>query len=109
MVGKRVRGEGPANASLMVIGEYPGRAEALSGRPFSGATGKELERFFDGVRLPTRWEVFVTNWVREWPGEDIPYAQADFDRDESALCDEIAQIQPTVIVTLGRQITRWFL
>lgn len=93
----------------MVIGEYPGRAEALSGRPFSGATGKELDRFFDGVRLPSRWDIFVTTWIREWPGEDIEYTQADFDRDEPALCDEIRALQPTVVVTLGRNITRWFL
>lgn len=109
MVGRRIKGEGPAHATLMVINEYPGRAEALSGRPFSGPVGKELERFFNGVGLPSRWDVYVTTWIREWPGEDIDFVQADFDRDEPALCDEIRQVAPTLIVTLGRNITRFFL
>lgn len=108
MVGRRVKGEGPLGG-IMVIGEYPGRAEALSGRPFSGATGKELDRFFDGSRLPHRSEIFVSNWIREWPGEDVDFTQADFDRDEPALIEEIQRVQPTLIVCLGRNITRWFL
>lgn len=109
MVGRRVKGEGPIDARVFVVGEYPGRAEALSGRPFSGATGKEIDRFFDGVRLPSRYECWFTNWIREWPGEDAEYTQADFDRDEPALIEELQRVQPTLIVCLGRHITRWFL
>ena len=109
MIGRRVQGEGPPHATIMVIGESVGRAEALSGRPFSGATGKELDRFFDGNRLPSRWDIYVTTWIREWPGEDIEYTQADFDRDEPALVREIQQQQPALIVALGRTVTRWLL
>lgn len=108
-VGRRVNGEGATPNWFCVIGEHPGRAESVSGRPFSGAVGKEIDRFFNGARLPDRHDIFLTTWIREWCGEDGTYLQADYDRDEPLLCDELRQASPTVIVTLGRHITRWFL
>ena len=39
-----VFGEGPADASLMLVGEQPGDQEDLSGRPFVGPAGKVLDK-----------------------------------------------------------------
>src|ERR1043166_5638228 len=39
-----VFGEGPADASLMLIGEQPGDQEDLQGRPFVGPAGKVFDR-----------------------------------------------------------------
>lgn len=109
MVGRRVQGEGPIPATVMVIGETVGKMEALSGRPFSGPGGREIDRFFNGVGLPLREEVFCTTWIREWGGEDVEVTAADYHRDEPLLCAEIQRVQPRVIVALGRHIVRWFL
>lgn len=108
-VGRRVRGEGPLPCEYMVIGEWPGKDEAKSGRVFCGKTGREVDRYLDGVRLPARHAVYLTNFIKEWCGPDADYSQDDFDRDEPELRTEIRAVQPRIIVTLGRHITRYFL
>lgn len=108
-VGRRVQSSGRIPSRFMAIGEWPGKDEARTGRVFSGKVGRELDRFFDGVRLPARHEWFLTNWIREWCGEDGEYIQADFDRDLPELETEIRAVQPAYIITLGRHISRYFL
>ena len=105
----RVEGEGPANAKCMVVGEGPGWEEDLSGSPFVGKTGKELNRFFDGVNLPHRRECFVTNLYREYGGKDYEFTDADLQRDAPDLQRELARVQPQLVITLGRHATRFFL
>ena len=39
-----VFGEGPAGASIMMVGEQPGDQEDLAGHPFVGPAGKVLDR-----------------------------------------------------------------
>lgn len=39
-----VPGEGPRNAALMIVGEQPGDAEDLTGRPFVGPAGQVFDR-----------------------------------------------------------------
>lgn len=109
MVGRRLRGEGPCPNGFMIIREHPGKDEARSGRPFSGKTGGELQRFLDGVRLPAFQEWYLTAWIKEWCGPDADYTQADYDRDLPALETEIRAVRPWLILTLGREVTRHFL
>src|SRR5215831_3746338 len=45
-----VFGEGPADASLMLIGEQPGDQEDLAGLPFVGPAGKVLDNEIDLVQ-----------------------------------------------------------
>jgi len=110
-VGRRIVGEGPADARIMVIGEFPGREEAKTGRPFSPRRHREneIDRFFDGIRLPDRGQVYFTYLVKEWCGDEAEYVAADYVRDEPELIAEIQRIQPTVIVALGRPVVQWFL
>lgn len=110
-VGRRVHGVGPETARIMVIGEHPNRDDARTGQPFSPKRHREndIDRFFDGVRLPTRDECFVTLWIREWCGDDGAYVQADYDRDLSDLYRELRTVQPEIIVALGREVNRLFL
>lgn len=110
-VGRRIKGIGPLDARLMIIAEYPSREEARTGVPFSPRRGREndIDRFFDGVRLPQRDECWFTYLVREWCGDDADYIQSDYDRDLPDLLDEIRAVQPEVIVALGREVNRLFL
>ncbi len=114
--GRRIVGEGPIPSPYMVIREHVGRGspkhpphEARSGRAFSGKVGRELERFLDGVRLPDIREMYLTSWIKEWCGPDRDYQPADYERDLPLLLDEIREAQPTLILTLGREVTRFFL
>lgn len=108
-IGRRVRGEGALPASTMIIGEWPSKEDARSGRPLSGKVGRELDRAFDGVHLPTRHEVYTTTWIKDWCGEDGEYSADDFARDLPDLETEIRAAQPTCIIALGRGVTRYFL
>ena len=96
-----VIGEGSHGARMMFIGEAPGRNEAASGRPFVGAAGKILDSLLEAAGI-RRQDVYITNIVK-----DRPPFNRDPLPDEIAvygpfLDRQIAIIQPSVLVTLGR-------
>jgi uracil-DNA glycosylase family 4 len=98
---KAVPGEGPANAEIMLVGEGPGFYENEQGRPFVGAAGNFLNELLEKAGV-SRKDVFITNVVKcRPPGNRDPLP------DELAACNtylenQIAAINPLVIVTLGR-------
>lgn len=105
---KAVPGEGPANATIMFIGEAPGWHENQQGRPFVGPAGQFLNQLLHSIDLK-REDVFITNVVKcRPPGNRDPLP------DEIAACQpyldaQIAAIQPKMIVTLGRySMARYF-
>jgi len=96
-----VPGEGPARAEIMFIGEGPGFHENEQGRPFVGAAGQFLDQLLQQAGV-TRGEVWIGNVVKcRPPGNRDPLPE------ELAACDvyleqQIAAINPSIIVTLGR-------
>lgn len=92
----------------MLVGEGPGWHEDQQGLPFVGNAGKFLNELLGKAGLE-RKDVFITNVVKcRPPGNRDPLP------DEIAACApyldrQIAQIDPDVIVTLGRfSMSRWF-
>ena len=63
-----VFGEGPARASLMLVGEQPGDQEDLAGHPFVGPAGKILDRAMAEAGLDRR-KVWLTNAVKHFKNE----------------------------------------
>src|SRR4029078_6654502 len=63
-----VFGEGPADASLMLIGEQPGDQEDLAGLPFVGPAGKVLDKALEAASIE-RSEVYITNAVKRFNDE----------------------------------------
>ena len=105
---RRTRGIGPSPCQQMLVSDYPGRIEAIEGLPLVGKTGKEVNRRLDGLKLPERDEWFISNLIREWnPSNE--YTHEDVARDEHELVKELAEVAPTLVVTLGRWSARWFL
>jgi DNA polymerase len=105
---KSVPGDGPATAEIMFIGEGPGFHENEQGHPFVGASGKFLDQLLSQAGV-TREEVFIANVVKcRPPGNRDPLPE------ELAACDvfleaQIAAINPSIIVTLGRfSMNRFF-
>ncbi|MGB5483803.1 TIGR03915 family putative DNA repair protein, partial [Parasphingorhabdus sp.] len=59
---KLIRGSGPDNADIMIIGEQPGDQEDRQGRPFVGPAGQLLDRALEQAGID-RQKTFLTNAV----------------------------------------------
>lgn len=96
-----VFGEGDPNATLMFIGEGPGRDEDLQGKPFIGRSGRLLTKIMEAVGIK-REEVFITNIVKcRPPNNRKPLPQESSTCKNLLLLNQIKIIQPKAICTLG--------
>lgn len=102
-----VFGEGPERASLMLVGEQPGDAEDLAGRPFVGPAGRLLDRALREAGID-RGAVYVTNAVKHF--KFVPRGKRRIHekpgRVEIVACKpwlerEIALVRPDLVVALG--------
>jgi uracil-DNA glycosylase family 4 len=100
-----VPGEGPAETTIFLIGEAPGKDEDLSGRPFVGRAGRILDRALDAAGL-ARDSVFVTNVVKCRPPGNRKPKSDERDACRLHLLAEIRAVQPRIIVTLGSTALR---
>jgi DNA polymerase len=105
---KAVPGEGPANARIMLIGEGPGFHEDAQGRPFVGASGQYLEELLAEIGLK-RDQVYIANVIKCRPPGNRDPEPGELAACRDYLDRQIALIQPSVIVTLGRfSMQRYF-
>jgi len=96
-----VIGEGSHFASIMFIGEAPGRTEAATGRPFAGAAGKILDELLASVGIQ-RGDVYITNIVKDRPPFNRDPLPEEIDAYGPFLDRQIDIIRPPVVATLGR-------
>lgn len=106
-----VCGVGCRDAAVFLLGEAPGGNEDLSGRPFTGQAGKELDEFLRVLGL-SRDEIYIGNTVKCRPtrpstrGRYGPYANRRPVSGEIKACapwleEEICLVSPKILVTLG--------
>ena len=102
-----VFGEGPATASVMLIGEQPGDREDVEGHPFVGPAGKLLDRALEEAGID-RGRVFVTNAVKHFSwvarGKKRLHKKPKVTQIEACrpwLDAEIERVAPEVIIALG--------
>jgi uracil-DNA glycosylase family protein len=106
-----VFGEGDPHAAVMLVGEQPGDAEDLAGRPFVGPAGKLLERAL-GVAGLSREQTYVTNVVKHFKWElrgkrrlhKTP-VQREIEACRPWLDAEIVAVAPALVVCLGATAT----
>jgi len=102
-----VFGEGNANASIMFIGEAPGKDEDIQARPFVGEAGQILTSLINNMGKAsglnfTRKDVYIANIVKcRPPMNREPHA------DEIAAClpfleRQVEIIAPKIIMALGK-------
>ncbi len=96
-----VPGEGPANASIMFIGEGPGFHENEQGRPFVGAAGRYLDELLAKIGMQ-RTEVFIGNVIKCRPPSNRDPLPEELAACSDYLERQIQAINPQVVVTLGR-------
>ncbi len=102
-----VPGEGPVNAQIMLVGEAPGQREDQLGRPFVGASGQWLTELLGTAGLK-REDVYITNVVKSRPPGNRDPLPAEIEACRTWLEQQLALIQPKVIITLGRFSMAWF-
>ncbi len=102
-----VFGEGPDDAVALFVGEQPGDAEDVAGRPFVGPAGKLLDRALIEAGIDRR-RVYVTNAVKhfKWAPRGKRRLHAKPNAQEIRACHpwlqaEIAAVRPEVVVCLG--------
>ncbi|WP_103333658.1 UdgX family uracil-DNA binding protein [Pseudotabrizicola formosa] len=102
-----VPGEGPRHAPLMIVGEQPGDAEDLAGRPFVGPAGQVFDRCATAAGLD-RAKVYVTNAVKHFKfqprGKRRLHERPT--QDEISLCRwwldlERQAVKPGLLVAMG--------
>ncbi|MCK5130401.1 MAG: uracil-DNA glycosylase [Clostridiales bacterium] len=97
---KAVPGEGALDATVMFVGEGPGRDEDISGRPFVGAAGQLLDKILKAIDLP-RDSVYITNIVKCRPPENRNPKNSETSICLEYLRHQVALIHPKIIVCLG--------
>ncbi|MCP2276134.1 DNA polymerase [Nocardia amikacinitolerans] len=102
-----VFGEGPADASVFVVGEQPGDREDIEGHPFVGPAGRLLDKALEEVGID-RDTVYVTNAVKHFKFEERGKRRIHKTpgRTEVVACTpwltaELDAIHPELVVCLG--------
>ncbi len=103
-----VVGEGNLSATIVFVGEAPGKQEAATGRPFAGAAGRVLDELLAGAGL-ARSEVYITNIVNDRPPNNRDPQPEEVARYSPFLMKQLVVIQPRVIAPLGRISMRFLL
>lgn len=96
-----VIGEGSHDATIMFIGEAPGKNEAATGKPFCGASGRVLSELIQSIGL-RREDVYITNVVKDRPPDNRDPLPEEIKLYAPFLDRQIEILQPKVIATLGR-------
>jgi uracil-DNA glycosylase family 4 len=103
-----VPGEGPHDASLMLIGEGPGFHEDQQGRPFVGVSGQYLETLLGSIGM-SRNQVFITNVVKCRPPNNRDPLPEEIKACSKYLERQTEVLRPKAILTLGRfSMARYF-
>lgn len=107
-----VFGEGPASATVVLVGEQPGDKEDLQGHPFVGPAGGMLDRALAEAEID-RAQAYVTNAVKHF--KNVPRGRKRIhqrpDRHEIEICRwwldlELSFVRPRLVVALGASAAR---
>ncbi len=96
-----VFGEGSLDAEIVLIGEAPGYNEHVQRRPFVGRSGQLLRKTITQVGFPPE-NVYITNIVKARPPDNRDPSPGEILAYKPYLDQEIALINPQLIITLGR-------
>ena len=97
-----VFGVGPENVDIMFVGEGPGEQEDLKGEPFVGAAGQLLDDMLSIIDLDRTKNCYIANIVKCRPPHNRDPLETEQDACIGYLRNQVALIQPKVIVCLGR-------
>ena len=100
-----VFGVGNRSADILFVGEGPGEQEDLQGEPFVGAAGQLLDNMLSIIDLD-RGNCYIANVVKCRPPHHRDPDENEQDACIDYLRNQVALIQPKIIVCLGRIAAR---
>ena len=103
--------DGNPAASVMIVGEAPGRDEDMAGLPFVGRSGQLLDRMFGAIGLARHAEaaeraLYITNVLPWRPPENRDPAAGEAAMMMPFLFRHIELAAPKVIVVMGNPAAR---
>jgi uracil-DNA glycosylase len=104
---RAVPGSGAPHAEIMLIGEAPSQFDDRSGVPFSGPSGAFLDELLALIGL-RRDDIFLTNIVKHRVPGGRELAPGEIQACAPFLARQIAALDPTLVVALGRGALRHF-
>lgn len=101
-----VPGEGPQDAKLMIVGEFPTEQDTLAERPFVGPAGQLLDGMLKDAGID-RHQCYLTYLLKYRPPANN-FAKAtdlgiDINKQVENLFKEINEIKPNAILALGEK------
>jgi uracil-DNA glycosylase family 4 len=116
---KFVFGVGNPDSEVLFIGEGPGYEEDRRGEPFVGKSGQLLDKMMAAIGLSRKTNAYIANIVKCHPmtnpqtpearGNDRPPSPEEVSTCSPILLQQIAIMQPRVIMTLGSPSTKMVL
>ncbi len=97
-----VFGVGAKNADVMFVGEGPGEQEDLRGEPFVGPAGKLLDDMLSIIDMDRHSNCYIANIVKCRPPRNRDPLETEQEACIGYLRNQVALIQPKMIVCLGR-------
>ena len=97
-----VFGVGAKNADVMFVGEGPGEQEDLKGEPFVGPAGKLLDDMLSIIDIDRNTNCYIANIVKCRPPRNRDPLETEQESCIGYLRNQVALIQPKIIVCLGR-------
>lgn len=104
---RAVFGHGNPRATIVFIGEAPGKKEDETGIPFMGAAGKFLNEMLESIKMK-REDIYITNIVKYRPPNNRDPLPKEKDACKEWLHEELAAINPKLIIFLGRHSMNHF-
>jgi len=105
--------DGSPDAALMFIGEAPGADEDATGVPFVGRAGQKLTEMIGAMKLDREAEgsrgVYIANVLKVRPPNNRTPTPEEAMHDGAFLEEQIAIVQPRVIVSLGKPAAHFLL
>ena len=97
-----VFGVGNRETDVLFVGEGPGEQEDLQGEPFVGPAGKLLDDMLSILDLDRASNCYIANIVKCRPPRNRDPLETEQDACIAYLHNQVALIQPKIIVCLGR-------
>jgi len=103
-----VLGEGNLNATVVFIGEAPGRKEDEMGRPFVGTAGKLLDSLLRHISIERR-DVYIGNVVMCRPPKNRRPRIEEIEACAPHLERQLEIIEPVVVAPMGNSAIRYLM